>query len=775
MLACRPPLHSRLSWTLLSVTLVLLAGCGREPAAPAATVQAPAPTTHVGQRVCAECHQKESALWMGSDHQRAMEPADRAVGDFKNASLLYNGIRSSFSTDGNRLMARTDGPGGQMRDYEIAYTFGITPLQQYLVAFPGGRYQALNVAWDSRPKAAGGQRWFHLYPGEKVDHRDVLHWTGPAQNWNFMCADCHSTNLQKRYDAASDRYDTTWSEINVSCEACHGPGSRHVEWARKPAGARTADAALKGLVFSMKDTSGGQWMLPAGASIAQRTAPLSSRLEVETCARCHARAARVWQTYEHGRPLADTHRAALLDEGLYEADGQIRDEVYEYGSFLQSKMYMAGVTCSDCHDPHSDALRLPGNALCAQCHLPTKYDQPSHHFHTAGTAGAQCASCHMPERRYMVVDDRRDHSFRIPRPDESMRLGTPNTCTSCHTKRSNAWAAAAVAKWHGPGAAARPSFAAAFHAGRTQQPEAASQLSSLVADRAQPPIVRATALTLLSRYAGAGTIGAIDSAAQDPDPLVRRVAADSLNAIGDVVARARIGGRLLADRVRAVRVDAMSALAGVPKTHFAAAEQQAFDAAVTEYRELQRGNADRAEALVNLGMFEAQLGRMQEADLALRTAIARQPQFVPGYVTLAEILRTGGREAEAERVLRDAIAAVPTAADAYNALGLSLVRQRRMPDALDALTRAAALAPNESRFAYVLAVAQHDTGATAQAVATLERAHRRHPGDLDMLRALISYALEARDIGRARRWAAKLAASAPDDPLIAQLRQQKIL
>ncbi len=239
-----PPSSSRA--LTLGLLLVLVAGCSREPAAPQATSQPATPSTHVGQRVCAECHERESALWMGSDHQRAMEPADRAVGDFKNASLLYNGIRSTFTTNGNRLMTRTDGPDGQMRDYQVAYTFGITPLQQYLVAFPGGRYQALNVAWDTRPKAAGGQRWFHLYPGEKVDHRDVLHWTGPAQNWNFMCADCHSTNLQKRYDAASDRYDTTWSEINVSCEACHGPGSRHVEWARKPAAARTAGRRAEG-------------------------------------------------------------------------------------------------------------------------------------------------------------------------------------------------------------------------------------------------------------------------------------------------------------------------------------------------------------------------------------------------------------------------------------------------------------------------------------------------------------------------------------------------
>ena len=264
------------------------------------------------------------------------------------------------------------------------------------------------------------------------------------------------------------------------------------------------------------------------------------------------------------------------------------------------------------------------------------------------------------------------------------------------------------------------------------------------------PIVRATALTLLSRYAGAGTIGAIDSAAQDPDPLVRRAAADSLNAIGDGVARARIGGRLLADPVRVVRVEAISALVGVSRTYFAAADQAAFDKAITEFREVQRGNADRAEALVNLGMFDAQLGRMPEAEVALRAAIARQPQFVPGYVTLAEILRTGGREPEAERVLRDAIAAVPHGGRRVQRAGLSLVRQRRLPEALDALSRAAALAPDQSRFAYVLAVALHDTGATAQSISTLERAHRRHPGDLDILRALISYALEARDIERTR-------------------------
>lgn len=700
-----------------------------------------------------------------------MEPADRALGNFAGATLTYNGVRSTFYTESGRPMIRTDGPDGQLGAYPVAYTFGVTPLQQYLVALPGGRYQALSLAWDSRPKPSGGQRWFHLYPGEKVDHRDVLHWTGPAQNWNFMCADCHSTNLEKRYDAAADRFDTTWSEINVSCEACHGAGSRHVDWARH-AGARSGVDALKGLEFSMRDTSRGQWVMAPGAPIARRSAPLSSRAEVETCGRCHARAARLWPTYQHGRPLADSHRVALLEQGLYEPDGQILDEVYEYGSFLQGRMYQAGVTCSNCHNPHSGALLLTGNSLCAQCHLPDKYDRPTHHFHKTGTAAAACVACHMPQRRYMVVDDRRDHSFRIPRPDESVRLGTPNACASCHARQPAAWAAAAVKQWHGPGATQRPTFAAAFHAGRSRRPEGAAPLQALVSDRQQPAIVRATALTLLARYPSADLSATIDLAAHDAEPLLRRAAAESLGSVDDPVSRARLGGRLLADPVRAVRIDAISALAGVPKTYFSAAGQQAFDAAVEEYREVQRFNADRAEAHVNLGTLEAQLGRPAEAETALRTAIVRQPQFVPAYVNLADVLRAAGREADAEHVLRDAIAAVPEAADAYHALGLALVRQKRVPEALEALERAAVLSPGDPRFAYILAVALHDTGHVARSLATLEAAARAHPADADVLRTLALYALERRDVVTARRWARQLATVAPGDALVEQLRRQ---
>jgi predicted CXXCH cytochrome family protein len=468
-----------------------LVGCTEGSKRPSSAVQA-APA-FVGAPACASCHAQAYAEWAASDHHDAMQVANSNTvkGNFLGARFTYTGVASSFTSEGGRYRVRTDGPDGVLADFDVKYVFGFRPLQQYLIEMPGGRYQALGLSWDSRPKAQGGQRWFHLYQDEKVDHADELHWTAPAQNWNYTCAECHSTNLQKNYRAETKTYATTWSEINVSCEACHGPASGHVAWA-----GRAAEPS-KGLVFSMRDTSGGTWTLPPGASITKRTAPLSSRAEVETCARCHARRGQSWLDYQFGQPLASTHRVALLDEGLYEADGQQRDEVFEYGSFLQSKMYAAGVTCTDCHDPHTGVRKSQGNALCTQCHIPSAYDMTSHTHHRAGTPAADCRACHMPARNYMVVDARRDHGFKVPRPDESAKFGTPNACTSCHADRPASWAAAAVTRWYGAQAAARPSFTAAFVAARARAPGANAPLAAVIDDATQPAIVRATALSLL--------------------------------------------------------------------------------------------------------------------------------------------------------------------------------------------------------------------------------------------------------------------------------------
>jgi predicted CXXCH cytochrome family protein len=737
----------------------LLADCGKGSGVPPSPGRvAPA---FVGAQACGSCHADALAQWAISDHHEAMQVVNsRTVkGDFSGARFTYNGVESSFTSDGGRYRVRTDGPDGRLADFDVKYVFGIRPLQQYLIEMAGGRYQALSLSWDSRPRAQGGQRWFHSYRDEQIDYRDILHWTAPSQNWNYTCAECHSTNLQKNYRAETKSYATTWSEINVSCEACHGPGSSHVAWAARDARARAADPS-RGLVFSMRDTSGGDWTLPAGASVARRTAPLSSRAEVETCARCHARRSQIWLDYQYGQPLASTHRVALLDEGLYEADGQQRDEVYEYGSFLQSKMYAAGVTCSDCHDPHTGVRKAPGNTLCTQCHVLAAYDAPSHTHHRAGTPAADCRACHMPARTYMVVDARRDHAFKVPRPDESVAFGTPNACAACHADRSASWAAAAVSTWYGSKAGGLSSFTAAFAAGRAGAPGANARLAAVIDDATQPAIVRATALSLLAPSADPAQVWRVARSARDPDPLVRRASAAAASAIPPQAA-APVLTSLLADPVRTVRLDAVGQLVAIAGPPSDLRARVVFDRAADEFRQSQAANAERPEALVTLGAFEARLGRVDVAESAYRTAIALQPQFAPAYANLADLLRALGRDAEGEQVLRDGLVAVPTIGRPalQHALGLQLVRAKRYIDAMVWLRLASEGDAGDARYAFVYGVALHDTGQAAEGRRVLERAARRHPGDTDILAALVAFSRETGAAAATRRWAAALEAA----------------
>ncbi len=441
-----------------------------------------------------------------------MQPANTTtvLGNFADAKFSKNGVESNFFRRDAEFYVRTDGADGRLADFRVAYTFGVQPLQQYLLELPQGRLQALSIAWDTRPKAQGGQRWFHLYPNEKIDHHDVLHWTGPAQNWNHMCADCHSTDLKKNYHPDGDRFETNWTDVNVSCEACHGPGSLHVAWAN--AHEKSSDPT-QGLMIALENPV-GRWAFQGGDPIAKRRQAAKAPLEVETCGRCHARRAQLLPGYRPGDPLEQSYRVAALDAGLYYDDGQNLDEVYEYGSFLQSRMYAQGVTCSNCHDPHSGQLRATGNAVCAQCHQSSHYDTPTHHFHTAGTEAAQCVSCHMVERKYMVIDGRRDHSFRVPRPDLSAKVGSPDACTACHDKRDANWAAAAIVHWYGPERLRGPRYAEAIHAGRNALPGAEQALASVAADDSMPAIARATAVSLLSSYLSANSLPVIAQSCQ---------------------------------------------------------------------------------------------------------------------------------------------------------------------------------------------------------------------------------------------------------------------
>ena len=392
--------------------------------------------------------------------------AASVLGNFDDAGFDYFGVHSRFFKKDGKFFVETDGPDGKLATFEVKYTFGIDPLQQYLIEFPDGRIQALSIAWDSRPKDQGGQRWFHLYPNEEIKHDDALHWTKLNQNWNFMCAECHSTGVRKNYDAANDRFHTTWTEISVGCEACHGKGSRHVNWAHSQRSWFGKDEdPRKGLLRLPERTR--RRHLAARSQERQSAAQRRPRRDAQggrdlRAVPCTTR--RILGRLGSGTTVVRHSYGLALTRGLYHADGQMLDEVYNYGSFKQSKMFAAGVTCSDCHEPHAAKLRAPGDGVCLQCHASDKYEAASHQRHEGRFAEVTCASCHMPVSTYMVVDKRHDHSLRIPRPDLSVKLGTPNACNNCHADKSAQWAADAIEQWHGPARKGFQNYAEAFHA-----------------------------------------------------------------------------------------------------------------------------------------------------------------------------------------------------------------------------------------------------------------------------------------------------------------------
>lgn len=671
------------------------------------------------------------------------------LGNFANGRFDYAGVSTTFSKRDGDYFVRTDGADGKLAEFRVRYTFGLEPLQQYLIGMPDGRLQALSAAWNIKDR-----RWFHLYPGERITHTDELHWTRPAQNWNHMCADCHSTGLRKNYDARTNRFDTSWSEISVGCEACHGPGSGHVSWANARRDASSTDAT-KGLAAQLDERRGVRWTRDATSATATRSQPRSTGREIEVCAQCHARRGQIADGYTAGRPFLDYYRPALLVNPLYYPDGQQRGEVYTWGSFLQSRMHAAGVTCSDCHDPHSGKLRADGNAVCGQCHSPAQFDSPAHHRHRAGGKGAQCAACHMPTTTYMVLDPRHDHSLRVPQPAMSAELGTPNACNACHANRNARWAATQIRAWLKRDPRARQPFATAFAKANAHAIDANAQLRQVADDASFAAIVRATAMSELTPSANAATLDIAAKGLRDPSPLLRLGALGAFdNASPDMALR--YVGPLLADPLRAIRIDAARVMAGVPVASMSPADRSAFDRAAAEYVASQSYNADLAEARVNLGSFEARRGDAVRAEQHLKSAIALDPSFVPAYVNLADLYRSLQQEGEAERVLRDGLKQAPNNAALHHALGLALVRTKRREEALQEFALATKLDPSNARFAYVYGVALHSLGRVDAAIATLVKAGAAHPADTDILSALASFNRDRGNEAEARRYSDKL-------------------
>jgi len=730
--------------------------------------------TFVGSEACTDCHQAEAALWNKSQHKRAMQHANATsvLGDFDNASFDYFGVRSRFFKTDGKFFVETDGPDGKLAIFEVKYTFGIDPLQQYLIEFPDGRIQALSIAWDARPKDKGGQRWFHLYPDEQIKHDDVLHWTKLNQNWNFMCAECHSTGVHKNYDPAKDDFHTTWAEISVGCEACHGKGSRHVDWAY---GQRTwwpfgkNNDPLKGLAVFLNERDGVTWQPdPETRNPHRNIPPATIRREVETCGLCHARRAQFSEDWVPGLPLSDTHVVSTITRGLYHVDGQMLDEVYNYGSFKQSKMFAAGVTCSDCHEPHAAKLRAEGNGVCLRCHVSGKYEAASHTHHGDVTPKVACVSCHMPVSTYMVIDKRHDHSFRVPRPDLSVRLGTPNTCNGCHADKSEQWAAETIERWYGPVRKGFQNYAEAFQASWSDSADAAALLAVVAGSPETPAFARASALGDLHSRVSSANIELARKGLNDTDPMVRIAAVGMLDGLpGDRIWS--LVSPLLSDASRGVRIAAVSVLASVPTFNQPFSDRTAFERAAVEFVAAQRLNADRPESRSMLGSFYARRGLTGDAEGEYKAALQLSSQYAPAAINLADLYRQLGRDREGESVLRTAIASSRQDAGLHHALGLTLVREHRPDDAMDEFRTATELDPARSRYAYVYAVALHSSGHADDAIKILKGSLVGHPDNRDTLLALVTFSRDAGDIGAALEYADRLSRITPNDNNLSRL------
>jgi tetratricopeptide (TPR) repeat protein len=706
--------------------------------------------SYIGANACKQCHAKEYQDWIGSDHQMAMQAAtpETVLGDFRDVKFTYYGVTSRFFTKNGRFYVNTDGPDGKLRDYEIKYTFGLRPLQQYLIPFADGRLQALAIAWDSRSKEAGGQRWFHLLPKENIRAGDELHWTSFEQTWNFMCAECHSTDVKKNYDQATNTYKTTWSEINVSCEACHGAGSEHSNWARKqPQQRANARIANDGLLVHFNDRRDLYWKMNYITGNSARSSPRANAYELEMCGRCHARRSELSEDWAPGNSLLNTHRVALLEPGLYAADGQMEDEVYNYGSFLQSKMFHEGVTCSDCHEPHTQKLRQPKEEVCGICHYLKKYSSTEHHHHKEGTAEASCSACHMSARTYMVVDTRHDHSFRIPRPDESVKFGTRNACNDCHKERTAAWAAKATDTWYGTAHKGFQQYTQALTEARFQSTTAALDLVSLAKDLDAPDIARATALAELSPYLDADAYKAAQTGLESADPLLRLAAVDLL-ATADAEGRWRMLSPFLRDSVLAVRSAAANAVADALPANLSAQEKTYFQSALADFVATQKLNADRPEGHLSLANLYARQGQPEQAESEYELAVKLWPGFIPAYVNLADLYRANGKDDQTERWLLEAKQKSPQNAEVIYSLGLLRVRQHRTKEAVELLQKAAELAPNNAHYAYVYGVGLYSSGKAAAGLEILRRANEKFPANREILLALASISADVGGVGR---------------------------
>ncbi len=710
---------------------------------------------YVGSNICGQCHQPEFQQWQTSHHAKAMmsPTAENVLGDFDNQTVTFNDVKTQFTQREDGYFITTQNEVKKTETYKVAFTFGYTPLQQYLIDIGDGKLQAFDIAWDARATSEGGQRWFKLLPNEDTSPESPFHWTRQTQNWNSRCADCHSTNLSKGYDPIYKRYDTTFTELNVACESCHGGGQKHVSLV---SGDGYKKGAATGFKADLKQTR--QFVFDGSIPIAQPKGA-STLAQINACGGCHSRR-QVVGDIAPDHDYHDQYALRLIDDPLYHSDGQIQDEVFVLGSFMQSKMHQAGVTCTNCHNAHTGQIKAQDNSLCTQCHTVERYDTEKHHHHKASSEGALCVNCHMPATTYMEVDDRRDHSFSTPAPQHSDTMDTPNACKSCHRMQSNEWSAAAIKNWSNRWV---PDPFSSLNA-RAQKADvlALRGMVEYVSDEQYPAIRRATLLSLTGNIPSRLTAETIAQQLSSNSPLVRRAAVE---ASGFIPLQHRWGllKPLMTDKSASVRFAVANQLVGY-SAEVSGDDYALLSQLLREYEATLRLSQDMPTGQAAIALYSLNQGDAEGALAALNKALEIEPDYAPALLNLADLYRGLGDEEKALATLQKAILVAPDSGAIQHSYGLYWVRQGQLETALGYLKAATEQGDSFVRYSYVYAVALESSGQLENAIKTLEAANQQWPNQYDVLLSLILYLEKAGRAPESWTYLSNLSAIAPNDP-----------
>ena len=681
-------------------------------------------------RDCKACHLAEFNEWAASQHAHANRlvsplqdgPAFNPTRNFREGLLT-----TTVSEKWNRLIVRQTGAEGIPSYHRAVAVIGVRPLIQYLCPFPGGRLQVINPAYD--PKNGD---WFDVYKAEPRGPHEWGFWKNGGMNWNSQCAYCHTTGFEKNYDPATDSFASTWKAMGISCEQCHGPLDGHAAKPKVPV-------------------------------------RLTARPDMENCAACHSRREELTGKFHAGDNFDEHFRVALPDlTDLYYPDGQVRDEDFEYGSFLTSKMGKAGISCLDCHNPHSGKLKLPAgnNALCLSCHAPPGQrgatpipDPAAHSHHKPDSTGNRCVECHMPQTTYMARDPRRDHGFTVPDPQLTKELGIPNSCNRCHADKFTDWAITWMQEWYKMQRPSRDRTRLIARA-RSGDPAVSQPIMEFFKSEPNPAWRASLVLMLEGREQDPAVQEFLAASASDQSPLVRDAAVRTL-----AQARPDVLQKALSDPSLAVRISAA--------WHLLMNRQTVPDGSRKEIGTWLSNISDGAGGAFQQARLAAIEKRLPDLERWTNLAVARDPSSGM-FQQAAQLMYQADRLPQAKAFFDRSLAADPKNTDTAYSLALLEAELGNAARSLVLLRTTVGLAPDFGRAWYNLGLAEAAYGDLPASAKALEKAESLLPRSPDPAFALATVQLRMKDPAKAAESARRALAIAPGHPgamgLLRQLR-----